>query len=612
MEYKILNTIHSPDDVKNLKEEQLNTLCDEIRSCLIETVSKNGGHLASNLGCVELTVAIHRVFHSPEDSILFDVGHQSYTHKLLTGRFERFGELRKEGGISGFQRPDESEHDPFITGHSSNSVSAAYGIYKAKSLQGLPGTAVAVIGDGATTGGMFYEALNNAGAGKNNFIVILNDNKISISKNVGSMARYLTRIRSKASYHSFKNRLDRFLRKIPLIGMPLRNRIYSSKIMLKNAIYHSNVFEGLGFTYFGPVDGHDIKAVENLLRIAKDQHRPVLVHVVTKKGKGYSFAESNPGEYHGVSSFDPNSGTGERKKNDYSAVAGKALCRMAEEDPKICAITAAMTQGTGLTEFATRFRNRFFDVGIAEQHAVTFAGGLASKGMKPYFAVYSSFLQRGYDQLIHDVAIAGLPVRFLIDRAGVVGEDGETHQGLFDVSFLSAIPNMTLYSPASFEELTDCILGTANQQGPVAIRYPRGCEKIPGIFSFTAKPFDRFGAGEQTAVVTYGRVAYEAYSACLRVPEASLFKINRVVPVAPELIRDLLHFPTILLLEEGMLSGGVAEWIACRLCEAGYQGKVRITAVENRFVGCADVESSLYHLRLDAESIEKQLRGEEN
>ena len=433
MEYKLLSKIKSPDDVKKLNYDEISLLCQEIRDCIVSTVSKNGGHLASNLGAVELTVALHRSFSSPEDALIFDVGHQSYTHKLLTGRFDRFSSIRTENGLSGYMRPDESEHDPFITGHSSNSISAAYGIYRAKKLKGEEGTAVAVIGDGAMTGGMAYEALNNAASGRSNFIVVLNDNKMSISRNVGALARSLTKMRNKPHYHHFKFALSRFLLAIPLIGRPLNNAIFTVKEAVKELVYHENIFSALGFNYLGPVDGHDVKAMEQLFDIAKSYSRPSVIHVITTKGKGYAYAESSPKDYHGVSAFDIDKGAKFGGKRTYSDVAGEALCKAAERDERVCAITAAMTAGTGLAEFAGRFKSRFFDVGIAEEHAVTFAAGLASAGMKPYFAVYSSFLQRGFDQIIHDVAIGGFPVRLLIDRAGIVGEDGETHQGLFDV-----------------------------------------------------------------------------------------------------------------------------------------------------------------------------------
>lgn len=602
MEYRILNKVTSPEILRRMTDEQLNTLCGEIRECIIDTVSNNGGHLASNLGAVELTIALHRVFQSPRDAILFDVGHQSYTHKLLTGRFDRFDTLRREGGISGFMDPEESEYDPYVSGHSSNSVSFAYGIYKAKAISGQDGTAVAVIGDGAMTGGMAFEAINNIGADKAKFILVLNDNEMSISQNVGSLARHLNKIRSKSSYHSFKDKLSRFLNKIPLIGKWLHRVLFRSKTVLKNAIYHSNVFEGLGLNYFGPVDGHDIKAIENILTIAKNQDRPAIVHVVTVKGKGYSFAESDPGRYHGISHFDKEKGCNAALKADYSSVAGSTLCDMAERDSKICAVTAAMTSGTGLCDFAEKFPQRFFDVGIAEEHAMTFTSGLASGGLKPYFAVYSSFLQRAYDQIIHDAAIAGLPVRILVDRAGLVGEDGKTHHGLFDVSFLSSVPGMTVYSPASFDELKKTIENTAEISSPVAIRYPRGNEEGNKLFSYTGKDFDVFFSGSSTALVTYGRLSFDALSAA-KESGATLIKLNKIYPLQQELISLLLDFDKVCIFEEGIKSGGVGEKLLASLSENGFKGKATLNAVDNRFVKAAGTASQLATIGLDKKAM---------
>ncbi len=609
MEYKILNKIENPQFLKELNLDQLNILCSEIRDCLINTVSKNGGHLASNLGTVELTVALHRVFNSPDDAIVFDVGHQCYTHKLLTGRYNRFNTLRTQGGISGFMRPDESEHDPFITGHSSNSISAAYGIYKAKVLNGESGTAVAVIGDGAMTGGMAYEALNNAGGSKSRFTVILNDNRMSISKNVGAMAKYLNRIRAKRSYHTFKDNLEIFLKKIPVIGKPLRNKLFSSKTMLKNALYHSNIFEGLGFNYLGPVDGHNIAEIENILRISQMQTRPTIIHVVTVKGKGYTFAENKPNVYHGVSGFDVSVGATANFKENYSSVVGRKLCEMAEKDNKVCAVTAAMTEGTGLDNFSDSYKSRFFDVGIAEEHAVTFCSGLATGGMKPYFAVYSSFLQRGYDQIIHDAAIAKTNLRLLIDRAGIVGEDGETHQGLFDVSFLSSIPGVKIYSPASYNELEGMLDSSLNNNGVIAIRYPRGCEGENAVFEYTGNNYDIFFEGANSVAVSYGRISANVYNAAENNGNITFVKLNRIYPICPELIKMLSNFKNVYLFEEGIKSGGIAEKISSALIENGYTGKVVIRAIDNTFVGCATVNASLEKFGLDTNSIIKTFGG---
>ena len=531
---KYLNNINSPDDLKKLNNDELPALCDEIRGCLIDTISKNGGHLASNLGVVEISVALHREFNSPVDSILFDVGHQCYTHKLLTGRYDRFKTIRTEEGISGFMRPDESEHDPFVTGHSSNAISAALGICRAKKLKDEDGYTIAVVGDGAMTGGMVFEGLNNAGREKSRLIVILNDNKMSISKNVGGLARYLSLIRTKPSYHKFKHKIENFLVYIPFIGKFLRRNIFRSKRMLKSAIYHSNIFEDLGFHYLGPVDGHDLNKLSNILKIAKEETRPVLVHVLTTKGKGYDFAENDPQNYHGMSPFNVDECGSKIIKNDFSFNVGDELCKLAQNDDEICAITAAMVSGTGLNRFAEKFKSRFFDVGIAEEHAVTFAAGLASKGMKPCLAVYSSFLQRGYDQIIHDTAIAKLPVTYLVDRAGIVGEDGETHQGVFDIAMLKSIPGVTIYSPTDYKDLR-VMMNKAiySKTGPNVVRYPRGTEKK--LFSKIDSSVDYNILGNKNAkkvIVTFGRLFNFADEILFENNhDFCLIKLNKIYPI---------------------------------------------------------------------------------
>lgn len=608
MEYKLLSKIKSPDDVKKLNYDEISLLCQEIRDCIVSTVSKNGGHLASNLGAVELTVALHRSFSSPEDALIFDVGHQSYTHKLLTGRFDKFSTIRTENGLSGYMRPDESEHDPFITGHSSNSISAAYGIYRAKKLKGENGTAVAIIGDGAMTGGMAYEALNNAGSGRSNFIVVLNDNKMSISRNVGALARSLTKMRNKPHYHHFKFALSRFLLAIPLIGKPLNNAVYKVKEAVKELIYHENIFSALGFNYLGPVDGHNVKAMEQLFEVAKTYSRPSVIHVITTKGKGYAYAESSPRDYHGVSAFDIDKGAKFSGKRTYSDVAGAALCKIAEKDDKVCAVTAAMAAGTGLTEFAGRFKSRFFDVGIAEEHAVTFAAGLASAGLKPYFAVYSSFLQRGFDQVIHDIAIGNFPVRLLIDRAGIVGEDGETHQGLFDVSFLTSVPGMTVYSPTYYEELERDIELSAQSDKFVAIRYPRGCEKS-GAEKEISGDYTVFEGSGEKAIVTYGRIFQNALEAQKKLPDVTLIKLNKIYPVSDSLINEMQKYKELHFFEEGIKNGGIAELCAARLLENGYGEKYIIHAIDNKFVPTAAVSAALKNAGLDTESMINALKG---
>ena len=602
MEYQILNKISSPEDVKKLNNAQLQSLCKEVRECIIETVSKNGGHLASNLGAVELTIALHRTFNSPKDAIIFDVGHQCYTHKLLTGRFDRFSTLRTEGGISGFMKPSESEHDPVITGHSSNSISAAYGIYCAKKLSGDSGTAVAVIGDGALTGGMAYEALNNVAASKSNFIVILNDNKMSISRNVGGLSRSLTKMRNKPKYHNFKFAISKFLLKIPF-GKYINSFIFSVKEILKSIIYKNNFFSSLGFNYLGPVDGHNIEAMEELFKVAQSYNRPSLVHVVTTKGKGYHYAETSPKNYHGVSPFVVEEGAITSGKLTFSDVAGKTLCEMAGNDPKICAITAAMTSGTGLSEFAKTYKNRFFDVGIAEQHAVTFCAGLKKGGMKPYFAVYSSFLQRAYDQIIHDCAVENLPITLLVDRAGIVGEDGETHQGLFDISYLTSIPNVEIFSPASFMELEYYIKQSANSRNVTAIRYPRGSEAKNNIEIDFKKEFYCVSGKGKKAIVTYGRLFNEALKAKEKDSDLDIIKLNKVFPFSDELVKTLLTYSSIHFYEETIKSGGIGEHLISLLLQNGFKGEYTIHAIDNKFVPAASVASTIAANGLDYESM---------
>ena len=602
MEYNLLSNIKGPEDVKALNESDLPRLCEEIRDIIINTVSKNGGHLASNLGAVELTVALHRVFSSPEDAIIFDVGHQCYTHKLLTGRYDRFTTIRQKGGLSGFMRPDESEHDAFVTGHSSNSISAAYGIYKAKAISGEKGTAVAVIGDGAMTGGMAYEALNNAGDENGNFIVVLNDNTMSISRNVGAMSRAFSKLRSRPKYHSFKFVINKILIKIPLIGRPIYNFLFHIKEIIKGAVYRNNIFVSLGFNYLGPVNGHDIEHIEELFKIAKSYNRPCLVHVVTTKGKGYAYAENKPKNYHGVSPFDIVNGADLNGKRDFSAVAGEALCKLAENNKNVCAITAAMTTGTGLSDFAKKFPDRFFDVGIAEQHAVTFAAGLAKGGAVPFFAVYSSFLQRGYDQVIHDAAIANLPVKLLVDRAGIVGEDGESHQGVFDVAFLTAIPNVNIYSPCYYRELENLIQKTAEDNELCVIRYPRGCENnnFEGEIS---GDYTKISNGSKKALVTYGRIFSNAVEAAKENHDIDIIKLNKIFPISEEVIDLLKEYNEIHFFEEGVKSGGIGEHIGCRLNEIGFTGKYSVHAIEGGFVAADDVSSALKTYGLDTDSM---------
>ncbi len=612
MDYKYLNKINNPEDLKKLNITEKNVLCEEIRDCIINTVSSTGGHLASNLGAVELTVAIHNAFNSPKDSIIFDVGHQCYTHKLLTGRFGGFSTLRQKNGIAGFMRPEESEHDPFVTGHSSNSISAACGIAKGNSYLKNGAYTVVVIGDGALTGGMALEGLNNISSIKGRVIVVLNDNKMSISKNVGGFAKHLNKVRTNPRYYKLKNVIEKFVRKIPFVGGKLRDSLYNSKLMLKNVIYHNNIFEGMGLNYLGPVDGHNLQKLDQVLDIAKRSKRPVVIHALTIKGKGYKFAEASPDYYHGVSPFNVGDGVDNELSNNFSSEFGKALCHLAEKDDKVCAITAAMTEGTGLTEFAIKHPTRFFDVGIAEQHAVTFAAGLATKGFKPYFAVYSSFLQRGFDQVFHDAAIAKLPITLCIDRAGLTGNDGETHQGVYDVAYLSAIPGVKIFSPSSYEELNNLVIRAAKRDSDVwAIRYPRGKEiNIEGEFTVTDNDYDVFGSGD-TAVVSYGYT----FAECAKVLKNSnvvLVKLNCINKIEPELIKTLANYKCVIVFEEAVKSGSIGSVIATGLLENGYSGKFKHISVDNCFVKQATQAQQREDAGLDSASIIKIVNGEAN
>lgn len=602
MKNGILCNINSPDDLKKLNNGELGDLCREIRDTIIDTVSKNGGHLASSLGAVELTVALHRTFNAPEDVIIFDVGHQSYAHKLLTGRFSEFGTIRKKDGISGFMRPYESVYDPFVTGHSSNSISAAYGIYKANLASGIDAAAVAVIGDGAMTGGMAYEALNNAGGKKGKFIIILNDNKMSISKNVGAVSRSFMRMRNAKGYHRLKFAVGNVLLKLGFVGKGIYKLIYKIKDALKSAVLRNNIFAALGFNYLGPIDGHNISAMESMFRIACEYDRPTVVHVVTKKGKGYPFAENNPNGYHGVAPFDVSVGADGAAKTDFSAVAGEQLCSLAKENPKICAITAAMTCGTGLSEFSKLYRDRFFDVGIAEEHAVTFAAGLAKGGMIPFFAVYSSFLQRGYDQVLHDAAIAGLPVKLLVDRAGIVGEDGETHQGVFDIAFLSTVPGMNIYSPYSYDELRYRINKTANDNELCAIRYPRGEEDITADIDFTGN-FTLIGDNGENLAVTFGRTFSYAINAHRKTGGFDIMKLNRIFPIETRVIDLIMKYKNVHIFEEGIRAGGIGEHIAARLIERGARCGFTIHAIDGCFVPQQTVSEAQRQFGLDVDAI---------
>ena len=612
MKSSILDTICSPQDVKELPFEHLDVLCTQIRERLIQTTAKTGGHLASNLGTVELTVALHRVFDCPDDQIVWDVGHQCYTHKLLTGRREQFYTLRQEGGLSGFPKRKESEYDAFIAGHSSTSISVASGLARAKKLQNDQHHVIAVIGDGAFTSGLAFEGANNAARFGDNLIVILNDNKMSISKNVGSFSKYLSKIRARPAYFRTKDRVESICNHLPLIGKPLNQLLVWLKTTMKTVVYGSNWFEDMGFCYLGPIDGHNMETLCDVLQRAKNLHRPVFLHIETQKGKGYSYAEENPGEYHGTSGFDIDTGKSfSSASTNFSNEFGLYLTELAKRDERICAITAAMKYGTGLNHFSRAFgqQGRFFDVGIAEPHAVTFAGGLAANGMLPVFAVYSSFLQRCYDQIIHDLSIEQQHVVIGIDRAGIVGSDGETHQGLFDVAMLSSVPGITLYSPATYEEMRCSLYKSLYEHtGVCCVRYPRGGEsKLPAFDPQVPWAIEPKGAKPRLLLVTYGKLSAQAVQAAQTLSQqgvpTAVLKLLRLLPFCEEAVEQAMQAEYVLFAEEGIESGGIGQMFGSRLLENGFQGHYRVLAVHDRFVEQATPDRALALCGLDAQSM---------
>ena len=607
---KYLKNIKSPADLKGLSYDELEVLAKEIRATLIDTVSKTGGHLASNLGVVELTLAIHKEFNSPEDKVVWDVSHQAYTHKLLTGRQDIFPTLRQEDGMSGFTRPDESEHDMFYSGHSSTAASSALGLAAANSMHHDTHRVIAVVGDGAMTGGMFYEALNNAGRTKDRLIIVLNDNEMSISQNVGSMAKYLASVRAKPEYYRMKAKTDIFLNKIPFCGHKLSKLAFDLKTAVKRLVYSSSWFEDLGLHYIGPVDGHNIKQLCESFETAKKYDKPVLLHVNTKKGKGYEHAEKAPEQFHGISQFDINTGEPISSGTSFSNAFGDILCDFADHDDRICAITAAMSIGTGLNKFSIEHKNRFFDVGIAEEHAVAFSLGLSKNGFIPVFAVYSTFLQRCFDQLIHDASLQKQKMVIAIDRAGFVGADGETHNGVFDVSMLRSVPNITVYSPATYDELRYAMQRAIYSENKlVAVRYPRGSQKaVPEDINLRNGDFDIIGdENSEIAIVTYGRTFYP----CANVYEklkaeginARLIKINRIVPVPHETVDAALNCKNVVFIEEGIKNGGVGEGFLQKLSEKGFKGEYTLRALENGFCRQASVASLMHKYGYDEEGV---------
>lgn len=610
--FKFLGKKNFPADLKKLNINELETLASEIREKMIDTVSKNGGHLSSNLGVVELSIALHKVFNSPQDKFVWDVGHQVYAHKLLTGRECDFKTLRTENGISGFCAPNESEHDTFYSGHSSTSISAALGIAEANKQLGEKDYTVAVIGDGALTGGMAYEALNNAGRSGTRLIVILNDNEMSISENVGSMARYLAVMRSKPEYTKFKVRTENTLNKIPLVGHQIAKFVSKIKYGIKSSMYESTFFEDLGFKYMGPIDGHNLEHLCEALNSAKLVNAPVLLHINTVKGKGYEFAEKSPSTYHGISSFSIETGEPNPSKENFSSAFGDELCKLASENDKICTITAAMALGTGLQNFSEKFKDRFYDVGIAEQHAITFASGLAKGGMIPVVAIYSTFLQRAYDQLVHDGTLQGQKLIICVDRAGFVGEDGVTHQGILDVSFLNSIPYATVYSPFTFYTLRNDLRKAAEgAENLTVIRYPRGTEiAIPDNYVITNNDFDYFNSNSSKLIISYGRVTAEVINAVETLKEKGInidvISLNKIKPMPQDVIEIVLKYSEVYFYEEAVYSGSIGQSFADKLFENKFKGSYEHIAITDMFVPHAPVKRLLEMFKLDRNSIIKK------
>ncbi len=588
--YKILGQIEKPNDIKNIAPEDYRRLASEIRACLVNSVSRTGGHLASNLGVVELTMALHLCLDFPEDKLVWDVGHQSYVHKILTGRWGKMDTIRQHGGLSGFPQINESETDAFDTGHASTSVSAALGFAHAARLQGRKNRVFAVIGDGSMTGGMFFEAINNAATLKSNMVIILNDNNMSISKNVGGMSKYLTKLRTASQYTTLKDNIEYALKKMPYIGENVIDKIRRSKSSLKHLVIPGMFFEDMGLTYIGPVDGHNVTQLVKTFENAVNLDKPVIIHVKTKKGKGYRLAEENPCFFHGVEPFDIRSGELRKTRVEgslsYTEVFGRKLCEMAAENERIVAVCAAMPQGTGLIPFAEQYKRRFFDVGIAEEHAVTFAAGLAADNMIPVVAIYSTFLQRAYDQIIHDVCKTRRHVVFAVDRSGITGSDGETHQGIYDVSFLSGIPEMTIMSPKNNVEFEDMLEFAVNEyDGPAAVRYPRGgaCMELTEyrqnieygkaeiIYGSTEEKrrvlLLAAGSMTDTAVKTADNLAGENIS-------ATVVNMRFIKPLDTKLLEKLIpNHDIIVTLEENVISGGISEQVASYMQWNGFYGK---------------------------------------
>lgn len=565
----LIDKLQSYENIKELNINELNELCTDIRQFLIESVSQTGGHLASNLGVVELTVAMHKVFDLPKDKIVFDVGHQSYVHKILSGRADKFDSLRQFGGLSGFPKRAESQYDVFDTGHSSTSVSAALGMARARDILGESNNIIALFGDGALTGGEIYEALNDAGQFKTPLILVLNDNAMSISKNVGAISKHLRNLRINRVYFKSKRRVSAFLQSIPLVGKHAYTFLKFLKSLLRHQVINTTLFEDLGFKYIGPVDGHDLSALITCLEYAKTEKKPTLLHVHTQKGKGYLPAEKDPSAFHGVGSFSSDDGTLPCSDENYSSVFGKTLVDIARENDKVTAITCAMPEGTGLSDFRNEFKDRFFDVGIAEQHGVTFAAGMAAAGLTPVIPIYSTFLQRAYDQVLHDVCLQGLHVVFPVDRAGIVGADGETHQGVYDLSYLATMPNMTILAPSSFKQLSSMLCYAVNKHNaPIAIRYPRGNSQTSFEFDdFELNKAYTHQTGTNVSILTSGRMLARAEEVAATLKKQNIsVEITEFPTVFPinetAVISSAERTGFIVTIEDNIKSGGMGEHIS--------------------------------------------------
>ncbi|MFH1542486.1 MAG: 1-deoxy-D-xylulose-5-phosphate synthase [bacterium] len=618
----LLDKLKLPEALKELEGKQLEELAEEVRRKILDVTAKTGGHVAPSLGAVEIAVALHASLDSPRDKIVWDVGHQAYAHKILTGRLENFHTLRQKGGISGFPKPTESPHDAFAVGHASTSISAAMGIAKARDLNGDDYAVVAVIGDGSLSGGLAFEGVNNIDSIKSNLIVILNDNEMSISKNVGSLSSYLTQVSTSGLYVDLRNRIEKVVKRIPRVGTSLFEAARKLKDRTKHIVVSFKVdviFEELGFKYFGPIDGHNIPLIMSTLHYAREIQGPVLIHVITKKGKGFKPAEDDPSRFHGTGPFDRQTGKAlNGTKRSYTSVFGETMVKLGEKNDKIIALTAAMIDGTGLEDFAKKFPQRFFDVGIAEEHAVTFAAGLAISGYKPFCAIYSSFMQRGYDQIIHDVCMQNLPVTFCLDRAGLVGEDGPTHHGMFDLAFLRSIPNLIVMAPKDENELQQMLYTASLQKGPVAIRYPRGSG--PGVkleSEFKALEIGKaeivYNNGSKVLIVAIGSMVYPAVEAAEQLDSATVINARFVKPKDKALIIELAKLADqIITVEEGVLDGGFGSAITELLTESGINKPIKRLGLPAQFIEQATRQELLEQYGLTPEKIAAEIMSTPN